>query len=232
MKKIPSPFREGALRALPIALGYVPVGFAYGVLAVKAGIPPALAVLLSITLYAGSGQFVFVNLWAAGMGAASIALTVMVVNLRHLLMSAALSPHLTRLSLLQKCLFAYEITDETFAMHISAFNRGRPANLTTLFSCNALSHASWVFGGAAGAVFGSLLRDVRPYGLDYALIAMFIALLAPMCVRHLHTALAIFAMVLSVALKLAGLGQWSVILATLATATLGVLLAKRLEKTL
>ena len=227
MKNTPSAFREGAARALPIALGYVPVGFAYGVLAVKAGIPPALAVLLSITLYAGSGQFVFVNLWAAGVGAASIALTVMVVNLRHLLMSAALSPHLAPLSRLQKCLFAHEITDETFAMHIAAFNRGRPADPTTLFSCNVLAHASWVFGGAAGAVFGSLLRDVRPYGLDYALISMFIALLVPMCIQRLHAVLALFAMALSVGLKLAGLGQWNVILATLITATLGVILAKR-----
>ena len=217
---------EGIKRAMPIVLGYVPVGFAYGVLAVKTGIPPLYAALLSVVLYAGSGQFVLVNLWGMGAGALSIILTVFVINLRHLLMAAALAPHLEPLSRLQKALFAHELTDETFAVHISAFGRGRPADAVTLFSCNLTAHSSWVLGSVLGVGFGSLLSDVRPYGLDYALIAMFLALLVPMCVRRIHVILALVAVLLSVSLKLLGLGQWNVIAAAMIAATLGVFLDK------
>ena len=86
---------EGMRRALPIMLGYISVGFAFGVLAVKNGIPPSLAVGMAVLHFSGSGQFVFVSLWGAGVGTLSIATAVMIVNLRYLLQSAALSPWLS-----------------------------------------------------------------------------------------------------------------------------------------
>ncbi len=222
--------REGLRRALPIVLGYAPVGFAYGVLAVQTGLHPVFAVILSVVLYAGSGQFVLVNMWGAGFGMASIIITVMIVNLRHLLMSAALSPHLVFLGRLQKALFAHELTDETFAVHIAAFSRGQATDATTLFACNLTAHFSWVAVSSLGAMFGSLLRDVRPYGLDYALPAMFLALLVPMCVKRLHVVLAILAAGSSVLFKLAGLNQWNVILASVLAATFGTYIAYRTRR--
>ena len=89
-----SPYMDGVRRALPIVLGYVPVAFAFGVLAVKSNIPPALVVAMSVFHFAGSGQFVCAGLWGAGVGAMSVIVAVFVVNLRHLLMSAALAEYL------------------------------------------------------------------------------------------------------------------------------------------
>ena len=86
-----SPYMDGVRRALPIVLGYVPVAFAFGVLAVKSNIPPALVVAMSVFHFAGSGQFVCAGLWGAGVGAMSVIVAVFVVNLRHLLMSAAMA---------------------------------------------------------------------------------------------------------------------------------------------
>ena len=88
MKLVSPEIWEGIMRGLPIVLGYVPVAFAFGVLAVKSDIPPAFAIIMSIFHFAGSGQFVAASLWGAGVGAASVILTVFIVNLRHLLMSA------------------------------------------------------------------------------------------------------------------------------------------------
>jgi len=88
---VASPYMDGVRRALPIVLGYVPVAFAFGVLAVKSNIPPALVVAMSVFHFAGSGQFVCAGLWGAGVGAMSVIVAVFVVNLRHLLMSAAMS---------------------------------------------------------------------------------------------------------------------------------------------
>lgn len=224
-----TPYRDGVRRALPIVLGYVPVAFAFGVLAVKNNISPGLAILMSVTLFAGSGQFVAASLWGAGVGAASVVLTVLVVNLRHLLMSAAIAPHLQPLSRWQRFLFGYELTDETFGVHSTAFQRGWALSLPTLYTCNVTAHVSWVAGTVVGVFFGAWLTDVRPLGLDYALTAMFLALVVPQCHSRMHVAVAVLALLLSVSFKLAGFGQWNVLLATALAATAGALYSLRAE---
>ena len=80
----PHDFATGSKKALPIVLGYLPVGFAYGALAGLAGIELPYIVLMSLLVFAGSGQFVIVGMLAAGASAAAIIITVFFVNLRHL----------------------------------------------------------------------------------------------------------------------------------------------------
>lgn len=164
-----SPYMDGVRRALPIVLGYVPVAFAFGVLAVKSNIPPALVVAMSVFHFAGSGQFVCAGLWGAGVGAMSVIVAVFVVNLRHLLMSAAMAEPLAPLKRWQRFLFGCEMTDETFGVHITAFQRGWKLCTATLFTCNLTAHASWVLGTVIGVFCGGLVHDVKPLGLDYAL---------------------------------------------------------------
>ena len=222
-----SPFWDGVRRALPIVLGYVPVAFAFGVLAVKNQIPPALAIAMSMLIFAGSGQFVLAGLWGAGTGALSVIVAVFVVNLRHLLMSAAIAPHLSPLPRRLRALFGFEMTDETFGVHISAFQSGWKLAAATLFSCNVTAHLSWVAGTVLGAFCGGLITDVKPLGLDYALTAMFLALVVPQCSSRLHLLTGIFAAVLSLGFKMAGMGQWNVVAATIVAATAGTALVLR-----
>lgn len=218
--------RVGIQRALPIVLGYVPVAFAFGVLAVKNNISPGMAILMSAMLFAGSGQFVAVSLWGAGVGVASVVLTVFVLNLRHLLMSASLAPFVQSMPRWQRFCLGYELTDETFGVHAAAFQRGWVLAVPTLYACNITAHASWIGGTILGVFCGGLVTDVRPLGLDYALTAMFLALLVPQCRSRLHVLVAVLAMVFSVGLKLAGAGQWNVIIATVAAATCGTFLKR------
>lgn len=228
---MPSPVSAGVRRALPIVLGYVPVGFAFGVLAVKSQIPPSLAVLMSVLLFAGSGQFVLAGLWGAGIGAASVVVAVLVVNLRHLLMSAALAEYLAPLRRWQRFLFGCELTDETFGVHIGAFQKGWQLAASTLYACNVTAHAAWVGGTALGVFCGELVTDVRPLGLDYALTAMFLALLVPQCAGRLHVLVGLLAGVLSLGFKLAGMGQWNVVLATVLASSVGAWLVLRQHST-
>ncbi len=221
-----SPALAGVQRALPIVLGYVPVAFAFGVLAVKNGFPPYLAIAMSVFLYAGSGQFVAASLCGAGVGALSVTVSIFVVNLRHLLMSAALAPHLKPLSRLQRFIFGYEMTDETFGVHSTAFQRGWQLSLPTLFVCNHTAHASWILGTILGAYCGGLIQDVKPLGLDYALTAMFLALLVPQCRSRLHVVVAAFSMLICVAFKVLGMTQWNVVSAAVIGACFGVLLMR------
>ena len=112
---------SGVSQALPIVFGYVPIGIAFGILAQKAGISTVNTLLMSLIVYAGSSQLIAVGLFGAGVPPVSIILTTFVVNLRHMLMSAAVAPYLKGWRKVELASFAYELTDETFAVHSGRF---------------------------------------------------------------------------------------------------------------
>lgn len=212
---------QGSKRALPVVLGYLPIGFAYGVLAGKAEISAANTILMSILVFAGSAQFIAVGLFASGVGPATIILTTFIVNLRHTLMSASLSPFLSQWSRwLQSC-FAYQITDETFALHSSAPRMLETCKVETL-SVNMTCQISWVLGTVLGVVAANLIGDIRPLGLDFALSAMFIGLLVGQCLDKIRIIAACLGGTIATVLFLAGFQQSYVIAATLLSATLSL----------
>lgn len=113
--------------AVPVVLGYIAIGLAFGVVAKTAGITVAEVALMSLILYAGSARFVMVRLIAAGMPAPTIIVTIFLVNVRHLLYSAAVSPHVRHLKAWQNMLIGAELTDETFAVASARLGRDIPA---------------------------------------------------------------------------------------------------------
>ncbi|MGE4441032.1 MAG: AzlC family ABC transporter permease [Desulfomicrobium sp.] len=216
-----SPLVSAFRQALPIILGYVPVGFAYGVLAQKSGLSGINTILMSLLVFAGSAQLIAVGLFAAGAAPLAIVATTFVVNLRHLLMSAALAPFLRSWSKARLALFSYQMTDETFALHAGRFAKGETAPNET-FGINVIAQSAWVGGTVLGLAASTLITDIRPIGLDYALPAMFIALLLGQLKSRQHLAVAIIAGVLSTILMLAGLKQSHVLAATIIAATIGL----------
>lgn len=216
-----SPLASAFRQTLPIILGYVPVGFAYGVLAQKSGLSGINTILMSLLVFAGSAQLIAVGLFAAGAAPLAIVATTFVVNLRHLLMSAALAPFLRSWNKTRLALFSYQMTDETFALHVNRFAKGETASCET-FGINVIAQSAWVGGTALGLAASTLITDIRPIGLDYALPAMFIALLLGQLKSRQHLAVAVIAGVLSTILMLAGLDQSHVLAATIIAATIGL----------
>lgn len=212
---------SGARLALPIVFGYLPVGFAYGVLASKMGVSDFNAVFMSLIVFAGSAQLIAVSLIGAGAPALSIILTTFVVNLRHLLMSAALSPRLRGWPKWQVAAFTFELTDETFGLHSMRMG-GDDSSKAETFSVNLTAQVSWVAGTILGVAASGLIQDIRPIGLDYALPAMFIALLVFQAESLTHVLAAVTAALVSVGLALAGVDQWNVVIATVFAATVGM----------
>ena len=206
--------------ALPVVLGYLPIGFAYGVLAINAGLTPFETIAMSVVVYAGSAQLMAVSLFEAGVNPISIVLTTFVVNLRHLLFSASLAPYLERWQKSEVAAFCCELTDESFGVHSLRFARGETAAPQTL-SINLTCQLAWVAGTVLGVLAGGLIQDVEPYALDYALPAMFIALLVLQIKSKLHLAVALAGGLFSMVLWLEHVTQWNVILATVLAATLG-----------
>lgn len=218
---------RGIRLAIPIVLGYLPLGFAYGVLAVKSGIPPLWVVAMSLLVFAGAGQLIAASMIGMGASVFSIVIATLMVNLRHILMSAALAGSVKPLSRTLRTLFALEVTDEVFAVHSTDFRHGAACNASRLFACNMTAHMGWIVGTATGVFSGGFVADVRPLGLDFALPAMFLGLLLPLCWERLHLLVAVAAALLSLCFHLLGAGRWSVIMATILAATLGLWLSWR-----
>jgi 4-azaleucine resistance transporter AzlC len=217
--------KDGILAAWPICLGYAPIGLAFGVLAQKAGLSPAEIGLMSLLVYAGSAQFIAVSMISGGAAAIPIILTTFTVNLRHLLMSSALAVHLRGLNAGWLSLYAYGVTDESFALNMARFRDaswdGRRA-LVLNHTANLAWIASTVIGG-----FGGRFIPAGAFGIDYALPAMFICLLVLQIRGGLYVAVALIAGALAVVLSLLIPGNAYIVAATAAAATIGVFLRRR-----
>lgn len=173
-------FGAGLVAVVPLLLGAIPFGLVYGVLAVKAGIPPALAIATSVIVFAGSAQLLITQLVTLGTPAGLIVLSVAVINLRHALYSAALALPLRPLSMRWKVVLAYLLTDEAYAAALTRF--ASPAEATHrhwfLFGCGFGLWAVW----QAACIVGVMLGSEIPAGwsLEFAGTLTFIAIVIPL----------------------------------------------------
>jgi len=169
-------FLQGVKDCLPTVLGYLSIGFAAGVVEKTAGMSIAEIILMSAVLYAGSAQFIFAAMLAAGNPAISIIFTIFFVNLRHLLMSAAIAPYFRHLPVWKNVLLGSQLTDETFGVAIAQLSEKVKGSGKWMFGLNLTAYLNWVLANVAGAVFGQWITSPEKLGLDFALSAMFIGL--------------------------------------------------------
>jgi len=176
--------KGGVRAALPIVLGYIPVGVAFGVLARKAGLNPLEAGAMSFLVYAGASQFIAVEMISSGASLVPIILTTFFVNLRHLLMSSTVSLYFNRQSLRVMGLLSAQLTDESFAVAMADTSKisNRPRYL---FALQMTSQLAWISGSVAGALFGSFIKS-SSYGIPFALPALFICLLVLQLKSRIH----------------------------------------------
>lgn len=209
-------FREGAKAALPVVLGYLGIGFAAGVVERAAGMSYAEIVLLSTVLYAGSAQFVVTSMLTLGSPAPAIVLTVFFLNLRHLLLSAALAPALRALPAWKNALLGLQLTDETFVV-ASSHKRISAAWMAGL---NLAAWSTWALANLAGAALSGYASDTR--ALAFALPAMFAGLLVLQMKFRPAWSAAVIAAASAVAIHKLWPGPWAVVGATLLGASLGL----------
>lgn len=230
MKIAKSSFYDGVKLGLPIMIGYIPLGFAFGVLAVKNGINGFWAVMLSVFVFAGAGQFIAAGMLGAGASFLSIGAANLLVNLRHILMSAALVTPWKHLPFSWKMFLAFFQTDEIFAANISHYKSGREVTVTQVLTLALVAHFGWILGTFLGAVSGSLITNVEAFGLDFALPAMFTALLVPLLVDKIQITVCLAGALTSLCFMQLGFDRWSIILATLISASVGLYLSLQKEK--
>ena len=218
----------GATTAWPIFLGYIPLGLAFGVIARNAGLEPWQIGLMSILVFGGSAQFIAISMLSGGAGMASIIITTFAVNLRHLLMSSSLSVYLDRVNRKWLSLFAYGITDETFAVNLINFRKGN-WTFERALTLNHISNFSWIASTVIGGYAGEFIPE-GAFGIDYALIAMFIGLLAMQMKGRKYLLTALFAGILAVIFAMVLPGNLYVIFASMLSATGAMLVLKKIRQ--
>ncbi len=217
-------FKRSMLAIWPICMGYVPLGLAMGVLGEKAGLSPLQVGFMSILVFAGSGQFIAVSMLAGGASVLSIVATTFVVNLRHLLMSSALAVQYMGESRKKVSLLSYGIVDETFAVNMNQL-KGGSWPIENAITASVAAHSSWILSTIAGCFFGQFIPE-KAFGLDYALTAMFIILLIFQLGGGIFIFCALLSSALAVGIALVLPGNAYIIIATLLTATIGVMVKK------
>lgn len=174
-------FLNGAKAELPILLGVLPFGMIYGALAVKLGLPPALAWAMSSIVFAGSAQFIGTQLLAQSAGGLVIVATTFVVNLRHALYGASVAPFIKQVPLRWKVLLAYLLTDEAYAVTVTRFTQPDSPSARNkhwyYFGAGITLWSSWQISTAIGIFVGQLIPE--NWSLDFTLALTFIALVVP-----------------------------------------------------
>lgn len=232
MSKAGALFLTGARQSLPIALGYVPVGIAYAVLALQSGFSPLQTQLFSLMHYSGSGQFLAAAMAAQGAGLVAITIGCLLMNFRYFIMSTCVFRRFKSLNLWYRLGFCHLVTDETFAIFTTApQERICKSYFAGLFIC---SYFSWNLGTFLGIIASPILPRQLTLALGIALYALFIALIVPGCRKDYRiTVLVIFTALLNTALWHllqrygAGAAGWSVVISTVAGAAGGAFIMQR-----
>ena len=220
-------FIAGCIICLPTVLGYLSIGFSAGALARVAGMSVAEVALMSLILYAGSGQFIVVGMLQAGAAATAIVVSIFFVNLRHLLLSTYMAPLFKKMSAFKNIVLGAQLTDETFGVASVA---RREITFAWMFGLNLTAYLNWLVGNIAGAYAVRLLPADFLHNLHFALVAMFVGLVVLQIAATQRRAMQIFAGMTAVALLypiswLAG-DEFGVILAAVVAALIAMGVAR------
>mgnify|MGYP002507954127 FL=1 len=170
-------FLQGMRAGIPIGMGYFAVAFTLGIAARKAGLNVLQSGFMSATMLASAGQFAGFGALAAGAGYLEMMVTEIVVNLRYLLMSSALSQKVMRdQPFFHRFFMAYGVTDEIFAVSMGVEGKLHPYYM---YGAAAIAAPGWVLGTVLGAFLGMILPARAMSAMGVALYGMFLAIVIP-----------------------------------------------------
>ncbi|AKB78509.1 Branched-chain amino acid transport protein [Methanosarcina horonobensis HB-1 = JCM 15518] len=159
---------------IPVFLGYIPLGMAFGFLLDGAGYHWIYAFLMSLLIYAGAGQFLAVALLAAGAGLTEFVIATLLLNLRHSFYGLSLLEKFSGVGKVKPYLI-FALTDETYALLTTTEVPAGGSKSRFYLYIAALDHLYWITGSVLGAVLGSLL-DLNLEGMAFVLTALFVVL--------------------------------------------------------
>ena len=169
-------FRAAFPATVPVLMGYLAIGMAFGLMLEAIGYNFIWAFFMSVTIYAGSGQYLGVELLGTAAALGSVALLTFIINFRHLVYGLSMLEKFKGMGL-RKLYMIFSLTDETYALLSSARVPERVDPHAYYFAIAVLDHCYWIAGSVIGSVAGALL-GFDTTGIDFAMTALFIVIAA------------------------------------------------------
>ena len=169
-------FLKGIKDVSPLMIPVVPFGIIFGVLAIELGFNGYTTMGMSIIIFGGASQIIFLQLFSAGASSLIILSSVGAVNSRHLLYGAVLSEYLSDLKLSWKIVISYFLVDQAFAVSNSYLKKNKDKNKHFhLFGAGVTCWTIWQITTFIGIILGSVIPD--KLGLTFAIPLTFLSLL-------------------------------------------------------
>ena len=186
-------FKDGIRDGMPICLGYISVSMAFGLTAVKAGMPVWAAVIMSLTNLTSAGQFAGTNLLLAQSSYIELMITTFIINIRYFLMSLSVSQKVDKhFGLKERLIASFGVTDEVFAV---SMQRRSELSFSYMLGLIGTPILGWTSGTLIGAVATTLLPAALTDAMGIALYGMFIAIIVPPAREHKEV---LFAVILAI----------------------------------
>jgi 4-azaleucine resistance transporter AzlC len=216
-------FFNGFKKTLPLIIGMMPFGLAYGILGSQAGLSTLEIALMSIIVFAGSSQFMAVQMISQNVGLGFIVLSTFLINLRHCLMGLSLSVYLNKLKSSWLYLLAFGLTDESYAISINHYQRSNSdeGNPWFMLGSSFGVYSFWLVFSIVGGLLGNSIKDPLSWGLDFAMPATFLSILIPQIVSLRIFIVVAISGICAVAAYLYVPGKWYIIIATVVAVIVG-----------
>lgn len=224
-------FLSGFVAALPFVIVVVPFAMLFGVIATEAGFDLLQTMAMSFLVIAGASQFIAVQLLVEQAPTIIVLATALAVNMRMVMYSASIAPHLGAAPPWQRAIAAYVLVDQSYGAAIKRFEEEPPLTppqkMAYFFGTMGIIWPLWYIGTLAGALLGEAIPP--EYALDFAVPITFIALFAPMLKSPAHVAAAVVSVVVALGLAWIPFNLGLIIAGLLAMLT-GALVETRLER--
>jgi len=167
--------RRGAVANLPVGASVAAYGSVLGMLAAQKGITWLQLLAMNLSVFAGSAQFVMVEMWVPPLPVVEMTLAVLIINMRYLLIGASLQPVFAGKSLFHKAAVMHLVADENWAVTMAA-HRNRGVSTGFLLGGGICLCSIWSMGTLLGHQLGALVTQPERFALDFAFVAVFTAL--------------------------------------------------------
>lgn len=167
---------DAIVDTLPLAIAVIPWGILTGALAIKIGLTPLYAQMLSLLVFAGAAQLSAMTLISGGASTIAIFGTTFAISARHLLYSIVFREHVMRLPLRWRLMIAFVLTDEMFAVSQAHTKRSGAFSASYAVVSGVTFYVIWNLSTLLGIIGGDTVKNLDQLGLDFAIIATFIAM--------------------------------------------------------
>lgn len=225
---------QGFLDTIPLGIGVTIYGLVYGLMGRQGHLPLWVVLGMSLLVFAGSSQIVAAEMLISGAGPLAAMATVLIVNLRHIVLAADIAAYIPDATIPQKLRNAFFLTDESYAASSTHFRTQadphQPGNAAYMWGCGLNIYTFWALSTLLGYLFGNLVPAAVQPAFGFAMAAAFLTMLLPILRDWPTVAAAVTAGVTAVVGDLCLPGKWYVLLAALTGSLTGFLCSEIRER--